>query len=160
MKRLSIITTLVAAFCAVTAWAQGPNNTGTYYQSANGKKGSALKTAMFNIIKNPSVVSYSGLYDAYVKTDTRPDGTVRDWYSDSTKYQHNVHNKGNYSEEGDMYNREHSMPQSWFSEASPMKSDIVHVLPTDGYPDDVTMAWLRWTNAPNRPAVIEYTPAP
>lgn len=133
MKRLSIITTLVAAFCAVTAWAQGPNNTGTYYQSANGKKGSALKTAMFNIIKNPSVVSYSGLYDAYVKTDTRPDGTVRDWYSDSTKYQHNVHNKGNYSEEGDMYNREHSMPQSWFSEASPMKSDIVHVLPTDGY---------------------------
>jgi len=133
MKRLSIITTLVAAFCAVTAWAQGPNNTGTYYQSANGQKGSALKTAMFNIIKNPSVVSYSGLYDAYVKTDTRPDGTVRDWYSDNTKYQHNVHNKGNYSEEGDMYNREHSMPQSWFSEASPMKSDIVHVLPTDGY---------------------------
>ncbi len=34
------------------------------------------------------------------------------------------------------------------------------VLPTDGYPDDVTMAWLRWTNAPSRPAVIEYTPEP
>ena len=126
---------LLSLFAVVMGhmWAQGPNNTGTYYQSANGKKGSELKTALFNIIKNPGVVSYSGLYDAYVKTDTRTDGYVRDWYSNATNYRHNVDNKGNYSKEGDMYNREHSIPQSWFNEASPMKSDIVHVLPTDGY---------------------------
>ncbi|MGM9868327.1 MAG: endonuclease [Sodaliphilus sp.] len=30
-------------------------------------------------------------------------------------------------------NREHAFPQSWFKEASPMKSDIFHVYPTDGY---------------------------
>ena len=126
---------LLSLFVAVigNVWAQGPNNTGTYYQNADGKKGSELKTAMFNIIKNPSVTSYKGLYDAYIKTDTRPDGYVRDWYSNATNYSHNVDNKGNYSKEGDMYNREHSVPQSWFSEASPMVSDIVHVLPTDGY---------------------------
>jgi endonuclease I len=126
---------LLSLFAVVMGhmWAQGPNNSGTYYQSANGKKGSELKTALFNIIKNPGVVSYSGLYDAYVKTDTRTDGYVRDWYSNATNYRHNVDNKGNYSKEGDMYNREHSIPQSWFNEASPMKSDIVHVLPTDGY---------------------------
>lgn len=126
---------LLSLFIAVigSVWAQGPNGSGTYYQSADGKKGSELKTAMYNIIKNPSVTSYKGLYDAYIKTDTRPDGYVRDWYSNATNYSHNVDNKGNYSKEGDMYNREHSVPQSWFSEASPMVSDIVHVLPTDGY---------------------------
>ena len=126
---------LLSLFVAIISnvWAQGPNNSGTYYQGANGKKGSELKTALFNIIKSPNVVSYGGLYDAYVKTDTRPDGYVRDWYSNATNYRHNVDNKGSYSKEGDMYNREHSIPQSWFNEASPMKSDVVHVLPTDGY---------------------------
>lgn len=34
------------------------------------------------------------------------------------------------------------------------------MLPTNGYPDDLTMTWLRWTNAPSRPAVIESTPEP
>ena len=129
--RLLLLSLFIAGVCAT--WAQGPNGSGTYYQNANGKKGSELKTAMFNIIKNPSVTSYKGLYDAYIKTDTRPDGYVRDWYSNATKYRHNVDNQGNYSKEGDMYNREHSVPQSWFKEAAPMKSDIVHVLPTDGY---------------------------
>ena len=126
---------LLSLFVAIigNVWAQGPNNSGTYYQSANGKKGADLKTAFYNIIKNPSVTSYGGLYDAYIKTDTRPDGYVRDWYSNATNYRHKVDNQGNYSKEGDMYNREHSIPQSWFSEASPMKSDVVHVLPTDGY---------------------------
>jgi endonuclease I len=124
---------LVFLMVAISALAQGPNNTGVYYQNANGKYGAELKTAMWNIIKNPQVVSYSGLYDAYRKTDTRPDGYVRDWYSNATNYQHGIDNKGNYNKEGDMYNREHSIPQSWFSEASPMKSDVVHVLPTDGY---------------------------
>ncbi|MDE5968068.1 MAG: endonuclease, partial [Muribaculaceae bacterium] len=39
---------------------------------------------------------------------------------------------GNYSSVGDCYNREHSLPKSWFKEASPMKSDAFHVYPTDG----------------------------
>ena len=34
-----------ALFMLVQMFAQGPNNSGTYYQSADGKKGSALKTA-------------------------------------------------------------------------------------------------------------------
>ena len=133
MKKTTFSLTLLLILCVTSIWAQGPNNSGTYYQAANGKKGEALKTALFNIIKNPDVVSYNGLIDAYHKTDTRTDGKIRDWYSNATNYQHNVDNKGSYSKEGDMYNREHSIPQSWFSEASPMKSDIVHVLPTDGY---------------------------
>ena len=35
--------------------------------------------------------------------------------------------------EGQYYNREHSWPKSWFSDASPMYSDVVHVVPTDKY---------------------------
>ena len=113
------------------AWAQGPNNTGTYYSYANGKKGEALKTALYMIIKSPDVTSYDGLIEAYKKTDTRPDGCIRDWYSNATDYTWNDRN-GN-SSEGAGWNREHSVPQSWFSKASPMKSDIVHVVPTDCY---------------------------
>ncbi len=129
-NRLFLMMSLLAV--GVIAAAQGPNNTGTYYSSANGKKGAALKTAMHNIIKNPDAVSYSGLKEAYTKTDVRPDGYLRDWYSNITSY---VPGSafGSYSKEGDAYNREHSMPQSWFSQGSPMRSDIVHVIPTDGY---------------------------
>ena len=129
MNKLSF--TCLLSLLAIFAWAQGPNNSGKYYQNADGKKGSALKTAFFNIIKNPDVVSYNGLIEAYHKTDTRPDGKVRDWYSNTTNYTWNDRN-GNASE-GAGWNREHSVPQSWFGEQSPMKSDIVHVFPTDCY---------------------------
>jgi len=103
----------------------------SYYSAANGKKGSALKTALYNIIKSPDVTSYNGLIEAYHKTDTRSDGKLRDWYSNATNYTWSDRN-GN-TNEGAGWNREHSVPQSWFSEASPMKSDIVHVIPTDCY---------------------------
>ena len=130
LKSICLLFTFLLAAASVQA--QGPNNTGTYYKNASGKSGAALKTALSGIIGSPSVVSYSGLIDAYEKTDTRADGTVRDWYSNITKYQHGK-DTGGYKKEGDSYNREHSVPQSWFNEASPMKSDIVHVVPTDGY---------------------------
>lgn len=128
-----IVTSFVLLLSVIGAWAQGPNNTGTYYQSANGKKGADLKTALFNIVKSPSVVSYAGLIDAYRKTDTRPDGYLRDWYSNTTNFRHDTDKAGNYKQEGDVYNREHSVPSSWFSKASPMYSDVVHVIPADGY---------------------------
>jgi len=124
---LTILTTFLAAY----SMAQGPNNSGTYYQAANGKSGQALKTALFNIISNHDNVGYDGLIEAYKKTDKRPDGYLRDWYSNATNYTWNDRN-GN-SSEGAGWNREHSVPQSWFNRANPMKSDIVHVLPTDCY---------------------------
>ena len=126
---------LLSLFIAVVGqvWAQGPNNTGTYYKNANGKSGENLRTALASIITaNHSVVSYDGLISAYELTDTRPDGYVRDWYSCTTNYRHGQ-DTGGYKKEGDSYNREHSVPQSWFSKRAPMKSDIVHVVPTDGY---------------------------
>lgn len=136
MNTKQVLLTCALAIGLGSAWAQGPNGSGTYYSQANGKKGQALKTALGGIINTHTNIGYDGLYSGYVKTDTREDGYVRDWYSTTTHYTHNVSNKGNYSKEGDMYNREHSVPQSWFeggSSQSIIKADIVHVVPTDGY---------------------------
>ena len=119
------------------AWAQGPNNTGTYYKNADGESGEALKTALSAIItKGHTKIGYDGLYNAYKKTDSRPDGKVRDWYSNATNFTHVTDKAGSYSKEGDCYNREHCLPQSWYEgggNADYLKCDIVHVLPTDGY---------------------------
>ncbi len=132
-------TKTISLFCLFmlvisAAWAQGPNNSRTYYQAANGKSGKALKTAMYNIIKTTerTVVGYDNLKEAYTKTDVRSDGFLRDWYSNDTKFVPGS-NFGSYSQEGDAYNREHLVPQSWFGEVEPMKSDIMHVIPSDGY---------------------------
>ncbi len=40
---------------------------------------------------------------------------------------------GNYNAEGVCYNREHSMPKSWFNDVAPLYTDLFHLYPTDGY---------------------------
>jgi endonuclease I len=132
---------------ALTVSAQAPNGTGKYYRSAHGKEGAALKTALYQLVKNPSVVPYDSLWHAYVFTDMRPEGYVWDMYSNTTAYANPMDkdlHKNNY--EGSGINREHSMPKSWFNpvdvdskgkltykDIKPMYSDVVHVIPTDGY---------------------------
>lgn len=122
---------------AVSLSAQTP---GGYYNNANDIQGGApLKTAFFHIIKNPGVISYNGLWNAFKTTDKRPDGKVWDMYSDIPGgtppylYTFVTDQCGNYTGEGMCYNREHSMPKSWFNEAAPMNSDLFHIYPTDGY---------------------------
>ena len=130
MKKL--LTTVMAVIAVTTIQAQGPNNSGTYYKNADGKKGQALKTALYQIISPHTDIGYDGLYEAYVSTDSREDGSVRDWYSKTTHYQHFTDKAGSYKKEGDCYNREHIVPQSWFGSGKP-KSDLHHVVPTDGF---------------------------
>ncbi len=114
-----------------------------YYNGTSGLSGSALKTKLAEIITaGYQTKSYDALYDAYPASDTdrwyENDGSVLDIYSenpagaDPYKYTHGVKKCGNYSVEGDCYNREHTVPQSLFDEKSPMVSDILHILPTDG----------------------------
>ncbi|MBQ6194015.1 MAG: endonuclease [Prevotella sp.] len=130
-KRL-FTTICTLALTLSMAWAQGPNGSNTYYQAADGKKGEALKTAMFNIIKISSAGwSYDGLKEAYKTTDKRSDGYLRDWYSNATSYTPGSAFSGGTSAEGLGYNREHLVPQSWFDKKSPMVSDIFHVVPSD-----------------------------
>lgn len=109
-----------------------------YYNTAQGLTGNALKTALHNIIDNHTQVSYNGLWNAYKKTDIKPNGKVWDMYSDipsgTPPYQFTfvTDQCGNYAVEGDCYNREHSWPQSWFNSLTGPVSDLFHVYPTDG----------------------------
>ena len=129
-KRTSALGLLLAL--VLQAFAQGANNTGTYYQSADGKKGRELKTAMSGIIRPHTQLSYNGLWEAFKSTDRRDDGKVWDMYSCVTDYVF-VTSGSNYKQEGDCYNREHSMPKSWFDDGYPMYTDLTHLVPTDGY---------------------------
>lgn len=135
MKKLLIF----LAFSQI-ANAQAPSG---YYSSANGLSGAPLKTALSSIITNGHQdKGYSGLWTAYQTTDIdknyENDGSILDIYSErptsSDPYNYTPGNNqcGTYSTEGNCYNREHIVPQSFFNEASPMKNDIHFIRATDG----------------------------
>lgn len=102
-----------------------------YYSSAEGKKERALKTALHKIINDHHDVGYGGLYEVYQTSDNK-DGEIWDMYSTCSFSLHSGDRCGNYKNICDCYNREHVIPQSWFDERTPMKSDAFHVYPTDG----------------------------
>ena len=113
-----------------------------YYNLATGS-GYTLKTQLKNIITNGhSDQGYDALYDAYKTSDTdifyENDNSVLDMYSenpngsDPYNYQHRIRNCGNYNSENDCYNREHIFPQGFFNKQTPMRTDIHHVVPSDG----------------------------
>ncbi len=114
---------------ALPAMADEPDG---YYEQAYGKSGYALKTALHQIIRDHASLSYDALWDAFRTTDVREDGYVWDMYSDCD-FRFGSNQCGNYKQEGDCYNREHSFPKSWFDDAYPMYTDLFHLYPTDGY---------------------------
>ncbi|MCF8331658.1 MAG: endonuclease [Bacteroidales bacterium] len=118
----------------------GSTNIPSGYYNAAISDGSALKTELHNIIDNHTVRSYSALWSDYQSTDVKSNGKVWDMYTDnggcitnSVEFTFISDQCGNYSAEGDCYNREHSIPKSWFNDASPMNTDLYHVVPSDGY---------------------------
>ncbi|MCM1452131.1 MAG: endonuclease [Clostridium sp.] len=102
-----------------------------YYSSCEGKGGQALIEALNSVVFEHTNVGYSGLWTMYRTTDTRADGTIWDMYS-TKHWTYSREQCGSYGAVGDCYNREHSMPKSWFDDASPMYSDGFHIYPTDG----------------------------
>ncbi len=111
-----------------------------YYDAAYGLNGDDLRLALYNIIKNHNSQSYSSLWTHFNSTDKLSGSNyIWDMYSDNpdgaNPYNHtyNTDKCGNYSGEGDCYNREHSMPKSWFNDAAPLYTDLFHIYPTDGY---------------------------
>lgn len=122
------------AFClwcvTAIAYADIPNG---YYNALEGKSTpDQVLATLFAKISSHTDVGYDGLYNVYPTSDVRP-GTNQVWdmYSTCT-FTHGSKKCGSYSGVCDCYNREHSVPQSWFQEKSPMKSDAFHVIPTDG----------------------------
>ncbi len=115
-----------------------------YYEAATGT-GSQLKTQLHQIISGHSVQSYSQLWDHFTVTDATFNGMVWDIYSYTpceeppytfTFYDDQDAGTGG-TEEGDVYNREHTMPRSWFGgQVNPMHTDLFHIYPVD-----------KWVNA-------------
>ena len=95
------------------------------------KSGAALLSQLHQVVGNPSVVSYDGLWTLFNTSDITPNGYIWDMYS-TKQWTPGKSKCGNYQNVGDCYNREHSMPKSWFNDAKPMYSDAYHLYPTDG----------------------------
>lgn len=123
MKKILSIPLL---FVTWTTFAAIPNN---YYSSADGKSSTAILQALHAIIDNHTVISYDNLEPYYEQTDMDSTGHIWDMYSTCLFTMKDAnHNQKNVC---DAWNKEHSVPQSWFKEKSPMKSDLFHVVPTD-----------------------------
>jgi endonuclease I len=142
MRRNLLLIVSILSFLSV--WAQGPDNTGTYYQAADGKKAAELKSALFAIISPHTVQSYTpGVWDAINSYDLRDNGNIWEIYSGISNFTPVTdQDKGEEVDEGLKYNREHAMPKSWFNEATqdnytssvyPMYTDLHHLFPTDRF---------------------------
>lgn len=138
MKRTLLPFLMIFAF--INAFSQAP---ATYYDGTAGLTGIALKNKLSQIITDGhQAKTYNGLWTAYQTTDRdyfyENDGSVLDIYSenptgaDPYNYTIGTNQCGNYTTEGNCYNREHIVPQSLFNEASPMVADVNFIRATDG----------------------------
>lgn len=109
-------------------------NIPSYWASADNKSGAALWSAISaqtNV--GYSSLGYSGLWTAYATTDVYP-GTNKIWdmYGECD-FTYSTDKCGTYSGVCDCYNREHSIPQSWWGGGTTgIGCDIFHLVPTDG----------------------------
>ncbi len=126
MKRITTFILSLVLLTNVTMYAAIPSG---YYSAADNKKSTALLSALHGCIDGHTTLSYSSLENYYDDTDLTADGYIWDMYS-TCKFTIND-DGGSQSRICDVWNKEHSVPQSWFGEASPMKSDLFHVYPTD-----------------------------
>jgi len=152
-KRIFSLFLFLALFS--TTWAQIPVG---YYDSADGKSGAELKTAMHEIVRNFINLDFSGFTatfwgeNYFRRTDWHPEGHFWDMYSD---HRRTVYNSG-------LMDREHLMPRSWWQDNTisgfeggfgRANSDLHNLFPADGvangrksnHPLGVTDN-PRWTN--------------
>ncbi|WP_416398970.1 endonuclease [Allohahella sp. A8] len=115
----------------------------SYYSAAEGKRGAALRSALFDIVNTQINRGYAALWSFYLNHEIdryyEDDGSILDMYSENpaTNDPHNFRKSldqcGAYRAEGDCYNREHAFPRSWFGRSEPMNSDVHHIFAVDGY---------------------------
>ena len=135
MKRLLLVFSIsLLAICAIAKSVTPAASLPTYYQQIDGKAGKTLFDAVQTVTKvGYSSLGYDGLWGAYPYTDVHENGYVWDMYSDCTWKSINSNHCGSYSNECDCYNREHSIPKSWYGgTTSGPGCDIFHLVPTDG----------------------------
>jgi len=106
-----------------------------------------LKTQLHELIYPHTVLTYDDAWDAFadiseevrLSCDPTNSTLMPDVYSSYCwipEYTGAGGQCGNYHEEGDCFNREHSWPKSWFGgfdEGHGAESDLFELYPTDGY---------------------------
>ena len=101
----------------------------SYYSSTRNKKGSDLKSALHNIIKGHTELSYGDLWDAlsYTDEDTANTNNVLLLYTGWS------YAKTNHGGNVDQWNREHVWAKSHgdFGTTPPAGTDLHHIRPTD-----------------------------
>ena len=107
----------------------------SYWSSVNSEANAdTLFNKLYSLINSNTVsLGYGGLWNAYEETDIVPHtNKVWDMYGG---FQFAFQSGGkSYGKEGDCYNREHSVPKSWWGSTNDERyCDIVHLVPTDGY---------------------------
>ncbi|WP_043930747.1 endonuclease [Bacillus sp. EB01] len=106
-----------------------PTSPAGYYDSAAGKTGEALKTALHNIIDDHTKISYDGVWDALRKTDEDPNNT------NNVILLYTGRSQGKFTNGGDVndWNREHVWAKSHgdFGTTMGAGTDLHHLRPTD-----------------------------
>ena len=132
MKKITLHSLLLslAMLVALTATAAVPTG---YYNNANNKSDKALMTALHTIIKGHTKRTYAQVYTDFKTTDCNGT-TIIDRYS-TTQFTYNTDKCGTYNAVGDCYNREHSIPNSWWGsdDADTAYTDLHHMFPVDGW---------------------------
>ena len=147
-----ILSLLLSAQVSIAATVTPAASLPDYYSSLSGQSVAGLYDAVHAVAKKGySSLSYKELWSAYSTTDlyptdaSHPDyvaskaGHIWDMYSDCN-FVYRDDQCGNYRNECDCYNREHSIPKSWFGGSEDKNtpgSDLFHIVPTDGYVNNV-----------------------
>ena len=129
-KHLSLLLTLLVAVQFLWADIDSSTPLTEYYASVNEKSGEDIRTALNAKIQKHTTVSYDNLRYLFQWTDTY-DGegkVIDDIYSYCDPAYTTSFCSGTCG-----FNREHSVPKSWFGEGTPMYSDAFHLYPTNCY---------------------------
>ncbi len=137
MKRiLNLVMTTLLVIGSYEVMAQPSAN---HYAGLDGKSGETLLQAISSAAgQGYSTLTYKQVWSAYEKTDCRPEtNTIWDMYSLCTfTYGTDQDDGTSTNEECAFYNREHSIPKSWWggsedTSTDPQYTNIFHLIPTD-----------------------------
>ncbi len=141
MKK-TIISFFALLLVAQFTWAEVEPSTTltTYYASIDGKATNAnddLRKTLCTVISTGyTSIGYSSLPEQMYAASSNPtdfvngdNKTMEDIYSSKPYVSGDA--KGSATTCGQGWNKEHTIPQSWFGGSSPMYSDAFHVYPTD-----------------------------
>ena len=114
---------------------QAYTDTTEYYQSCTSTIGADLLSQVKDVVKVRTATSYDYLFDVYADSDVDSSGRLIDIYSNTTNFTPTTKRCGSYSAEGGCWNREHTIPKSWWpgDEKTNQGADPFIVMASDGY---------------------------